>query len=84
MDAHEHAFGWWTTLNHLCEVDILLLQGIHSTSSSRILQLLASFGRVPRNSLRILVLVVILKPSQVVDLPSFRLKVSLFYEGQFL
>ena len=76
--AHEYAFGWWIALNHLCEVDILPLQIIWDTSSSRRLQLLTSFGRVPGIASSIPVLVVILKPSQVVDFPSFRLKVSLF------
>ena len=78
MDAHEHAFSWWTTLNHLCEVDILPLQIIRDTSSSIGLQVLASFDRVPENASSIPELVVILKPSQVVDLPPSRWNVSLF------
>ena len=77
-DAHEHAFGWWSALNHLCEVDLILLQRIWDTSSSRRLQLLASFGRVRGNASGIPELVVILKPSQVLDLPSYRLKIPLF------
>ena len=64
-------------LDHLCKVDILPLQRIRDPSSSRRLQLIASFGRVPGNASSIPELVVILKPSHVVDLPSSRLKVSL-------
>ena len=60
------------------------LSYMRNTSSSRSLQLLASFGWVLGNASSIPELLVILKPSEVVDLPSFRLKVSLFYEGQFL
>ena len=60
------------------------LSYMRDTSSNRSLQLLSSIGWVSGNASRVPVLLVILKPSQVVDLSSFRLKVSLFYEGQFL
>ena len=76
-DAHEHAFGWWSTLNHLCEVELLPFQRIRDTSSSRRLQLHANFGRVPGNASSIPELVVILKPPQV-ETSIFKLRFSLF------
>ena len=79
-DAPEHAFGWWSALNHLCGVETSL-QRIGDTSSSIRLQFLASFGRVPAIALSIPELVVILKPSQVYT-SIFRLRFSIFMRGE--
>ena len=73
--SQRQKFPWsclWLVVSHKKSI-----WGFYSFSRRR-LQLLSSFCRIPVNASSILEVVVILKPSQVLDLPYSRLKVSLF------